>query len=70
MYQTMTQIGPEAAVFYVSLIVAGQFVLVNLVLAIVLEGASDQMKEKHTSQGKHTPMPNTIRLEGYKPLTT
>lgn len=36
-----------------------QSVLLNLVLAVVLEGASDQMKEKHAAQQFRD---NTLRL--------
>lgn len=45
-----------------------QSVLLNLVLAVVLEGASDQMKEKHAAQQFRD---NTLRLfhNQYKRLT-
>jgi hypothetical protein len=49
MYDTMDQAGVWSGVFFIALVLLGQFVLLNLVLAIVLEGASDQMKENYIS---------------------
>ncbi|CAM9454155.1 unnamed protein product, partial [Laminaria digitata] len=50
MYRTMENTSSVSAVFFVALIVLGESVLLNLVLAVVLEGASDQMKEKYAAQ--------------------
>ncbi|CAN0478391.1 unnamed protein product, partial [Ectocarpus sp. 12 AP-2014] len=59
MYRTMENTTAVSALFFVALIVLGESVLLNLVLAVVLEGASDQMKEKHAAQQFRD---NTLRL--------
>ncbi|CAM9490330.1 unnamed protein product [Ectocarpus fasciculatus] len=59
MYRTMENTTAVSSLFFVALIVLGESVLLNLVLAVVLEGASDQMKEKHAAQQFRD---NTLRL--------
>ncbi|CAM9416805.1 unnamed protein product, partial [Scytosiphon promiscuus] len=59
MYRTMENTSAISALFFVALIVLGESVLLNLVLAVVLEGASDQMKEKHAAQKFRD---NTLRI--------
>ncbi|CAM9717325.1 unnamed protein product, partial [Phaeothamnion confervicola] len=50
MYTSMSFTSPVASLFFIVLIVIGQWMMLNLVLAVVLEGASDQMKEKYVAQ--------------------